>query len=110
MRSQAARARRRLWTFTLSIPPLSAALIVALWHWRPVLEPVTRLAAEALLHRRRHGHADVLPDHYWIYTAVVAVAGLILLALGVLALRDAPASARRLDDYLDSRNGPRAPD
>lgn len=110
MRSQAERARRRLWAFTLSIPAASAALIFALWLWRPTLEPVTRLAAEALLHRRRHGQAYVLPDHYWIYTAVVAAAGLILLVLGVLALRDAPASARRLDDYLDRRNGPRAPD
>ncbi|MDG2528856.1 hypothetical protein [Caulobacter endophyticus] len=100
-------ARRRLWAFTLAVPIVSVAIVFALWRWRPVFEPAARLIEEIVLHRRSHGHA-YNPALYWIYPAFVGFVGLVLAALGVLALRDGRTSTRRLETYLDRRHASRA--
>jgi hypothetical protein len=107
MRSQAQRTRQRLLVFTLTVPIVSVAIIFALWRWRPILEPAARLIEEIVLHRRGHGHA-YNSALYWIYPAFVGFVGLVLSALGVLALHDRWASTRRLEAYLDRRQASRA--
>lgn len=92
----------RLLAFTLGAPLLSAAIVFALWRWRPIFEPATRLLEEIVLHRKSHGHT-YNPALYWIYPALAGLVGLVLSLCGVLALRDREGSARRLDAYLDRR-------
>ena len=90
---------------------MSAAIVFALLHWRPVFEPITRLIQETFLHRRRHGHVHLYdPDLYWIYPVAVAVVGLILLILDAWALRDGPASEQEIDAYLRRRHDSRGSD